>query len=360
MSQSGSSFSCTNTPSSTRYCQHCKVALASGVDSRSRYCSLWCQRQAQTDRAKAKRRAQYGDIPLVQCKLCGFEGKDLASHITQFHNTPLKEYYSWFQCDAKSIRTESYRGRQSELFAGERNPGFQHGGRLSIFSETNPVFDPDKKLSAIAKSSKSCKTNGNHSSTLTYWLKRGYDLDAAKEKLSDRQRTFSLKKCVEELGEEKGIERWQARQTQWLSNCTHGNFSKASQELFWKVVEMVPATDRTGLFFAQYDPKAKIRDASGTNHESVLKLDGATIRPDFLLESKKVVIEFDGDYWHSEFRVNPERSQKREETLISGGYRVLHIREQDYRADPDGVVNRCIDFIYGDKGLSESDSTMAS
>lgn len=48
-----------------------------------------------------------------------------------------------------------------------------------------------------------------------YWLKQGYTEQEAKELLSERQRTFTLKKCIQKYGEERGIEKWKERQKKW-------------------------------------------------------------------------------------------------------------------------------------------------
>ena len=62
-----------------------------------------------------------------------------------------------------------------------------------------------------------------YSTALAYWLKLGYDEETAKEKLSERQRTFTLEKCIEKYGEEEGTKIFQDRQKRW-NKSLHKNF----------------------------------------------------------------------------------------------------------------------------------------
>ena len=51
-----------------------------------------------------------------------------------------------------------------------------------------------------------------------YYLNKGYNLEESKKMLSKRQSTFSLEKCINKLGFEKGYKRWLIRQTKWLKS----------------------------------------------------------------------------------------------------------------------------------------------
>ena len=60
---------------------------------------------------------------------------------------------------------------------------------------------------------------------------------------------------------------------------------------------------------------------------------------DFYIKDNNKVIEFDGDYWHGEKRGNKKREKEREEKLKALGFvNILHIRERDYKADPEKVL----------------------
>jgi hypothetical protein len=53
-------------------------------------------------------------------------------------------------------------------------------------------------------------------SNVEYWIKKGYSTDEAKIKVSERQSTFSLKKCIEKYGEKNGREIFNSRQKKWI------------------------------------------------------------------------------------------------------------------------------------------------
>ena len=58
-----------------------------------------------------------------------------------------------------------------------------------------------------------------------------------------------------------------------------------------------------------------------------------------------MIIEFDGDYWHSKQVANPTREQKRDNGIKSLGYEVLHVKEKDYKDNPQKVVDKCLTFL---------------
>jgi hypothetical protein len=74
-------------------------------------------------------------------------------------------------------------------------------GKLVDVKKSNPTYFYDKTPTRIE-----------------YWLRLGYDLDTAKNLLKDRQRTFSLEKCVKKYGEEKGKQIFLERQTKWINS----------------------------------------------------------------------------------------------------------------------------------------------
>jgi hypothetical protein len=70
---------------------------------------------------------------------------------------------------------------------------------------------------------------------IKYWIKKGFNEDEAKFKIKERQRTFTLEKCIEKYGEIQGKNIWLDRQYNWHKNYKKSNFSKISQELFWYI-----------------------------------------------------------------------------------------------------------------------------
>lgn len=282
----------------------------------------------------------------VTCKLCGLISHDLTSHVIRKHKLKIEQYKT---CHGQ-IRSEKYLNEQSERISGDKNPAYDHGGRLSSLSSNFIHADKVNKEEIVQRISKSNKTNGNNTTTLAYWLKQGLTEEEAKQKLSERQQTFSLEKCIEKYGEIEGHERWLNRQKKWLDSTKESRrcgFSKISQELFWLIFEQLDEKDN--IYFAQLD-KNKCKDASGINHEYTVKLNTRALLPDFINTKTKKIIEFDGTYWHGIHKIkypNTLRDEQRDKFLFNGGYQVLHIKEEDYRKDPNFVVNTCLEFLNG-------------
>lgn len=59
---------------------------------------------------------------------------------------------------------------------------------------------------------------------------------------------------------------------------------------------------------------------------------------DILFRSERVVVEFDGDYWHSLPRMIASDARK-DATLSAKGYRVVRVPESLYRSDREAAVN---------------------
>jgi uncharacterized protein YaeQ len=184
--------------------------------------------------------------------------------------------------------------------------------------------------------------NNVNTTQLKYWLKKGYTDEESKMKLSDRQKTFSLKICIEKYGEEDGKKRWMNRQLQWIKNNKKNNFSKISQELFWKIYELINLSE-CDIYFATL--KDNNIDNSGKNNEYKLKLIDSVISPDFFIKNKNKIIEFDGTYYHRNTSENKKREYLRDKDILDCGYELLHIKENDYRQNKEKVIQECIDFI---------------
>jgi len=60
-----------------------------------------------------------------------------------------------------------------------------------------------------------------------YWTKQGFSLKESKEKLSERQSTFSLYKCTKKYGLEEGTKVWKKRQEKWQNTLN----SKSKEEI---------------------------------------------------------------------------------------------------------------------------------
>jgi very-short-patch-repair endonuclease len=65
---------------------------------------------------------------------------------------------------------------------------------------------------------------------------------------------------------------------------------------------------------------------------------------DALIPGARVVVECDGEYWHSRPEMQ-ERDRKKDRYLSSRGYSVLRFPEEAIRADVRGCIQRVVDVL---------------
>jgi Protein of unknown function (DUF559) len=293
---------------------------------------------------QAKRNAKYEGLiegyDYIVCKECGFRSSELATHIINKHNMLIEEYKNKHQV------TTVKSAKAIERLKGPNNPAYQHNGKYSPFSDK--FIKGTKNVEKTKRKAKENKKILNKDNTqLEYWLEKtnGNEVEA-KKLLSERQSTFSLEKCIKKYGAEEGTKKWNERQEKWLKSFPKSNFSKISQELFWNICDNLPSLDN--IYFAELNEN-KQKDDSGKNYEYTLLLSNRSIKPDFINVSTKKVIEFDGEYWHSVKNKNYtfiiEKDKNREIDLNNNGYKLLRIKENDYKNDKQGTIQKCINFL---------------
>jgi hypothetical protein len=347
-----------------RKCLNCSKDI-SHLHHSKKYCSEECRYNHWVLKENEKNIDKKWPI----CKICGLKRKSLHNHIKKVHDITVSEYYKKFDCGSSEVYAQETLERMSENVKGEKNPAYGHNGKFSPVSKNfikyNNMSDEEKKqqIGKVKKTIRNVKENepwrkGNNN--IGYFIHKGYSEEEARVLLKERQTTFSLEKCIQKHGEEKGTEIWQARQEKW--QCTLNSkpieererinkaktfkrgFSQISQKLFWDLYGEVKQ-DFLDIRFAQLH-KGK-NDDSGKNHEHVIFFDdNSCALADFFVSDSNKIIEFDGDYWHGEERGNQQRDKERDDKLIEAGYQVLHIKERDYKTDPSIVIKECKEFLY--------------
>ena len=340
-------------------CEEC--GKIHGDIAKEKYCSHKCYLKNKTDnsfgeeerklRAKKKQeeeiQAKYENAiegeDYVVCKICGYKGADLGTHI-KTHGMNSKKYKEIYgkvapiKCDKMCRRLK-----------GKNNPAHNHGGKFSPFSKKFIHYTNDEDIRKLhEKAEQSRIKNNSHYLKVVYWLEEANgDWEEAKRLRNENRTLFSLDYCIEKYGEEKGRERWLKRQEKWQKNYKKSNFSKISQELFWSIAKNLD--DLTDIYFAELD-KNKQKDKSGRNHEHRLVLDRLLL-PDFIDLKQRKIIEFDGEYWHSvnnkdyNFENRTNRDDIREQVLIDNNYSVLRVSETDFREYPDEILDICLEFL---------------
>lgn len=328
-----------------------------------------------------KNKLMYPDgSDFVECKLCGLRGASLHHHIKKFHSMTAEEYCCQFNIDELELQSKTLRNHNSSMQKlaykegrlqgwgkGEKNPSCRKEvkeGRKSIFSENYIGYDglskeeKQQKISSLLKTlAENKKKNNTNPLTIEYYIAKGYTKEKARELLRERQSTFTLQKCIEKYGEEKGREVFAERQKKWQTTLNNKpieeierinkakffdgrGWSFISQKLFNAIVDNLNG-EFNEVFYAT-------NGKSKENNEFMVfdARTGDKFFLDFYVKDNNKVIEFDGDYWHGEKRGNQKRDKDREDKLRSLGYtNILHVKERDYKNNPDKVIEECLQFI---------------
>lgn len=199
---------------------------------------------------------------------------------------------------------------------------------------------------------------------LDYWLNKGYSLEEANLLRKEKQRTFTLEKCVLKYGKELGFDVWRERNIKWSAKieekykngeftkfCKH-NYSNTELEFVKDLLNQYKSNDN--VYCALPGNKQFFRH---------FKDKGITLAYDLVIGKK--IIEFNGDYWHC----NPNKyepdyfhrfmnctAQEKwnfDETKInlikSCGYEVLVIWESEYNENKELTISKCIEYLNNSK-----------
>ena len=199
-------------------CHECGVTFTGHY--KSMFCSRECNKAFNEKKKVAESHEKFNENnpdEWVECRECGFRsGKIVTKHLKTHGFKSFQEYVDKYP--NTETRSVTYKKYQSERMKGDKNPGYQHGGRLSPFSkdfvgyEGMSVSEKEKKVDSLARQAENTRTdNDNVTTRLSYYTSRGYTEDEAKLALYERQRTFTLEKCIEKHGDKEGRRIWQER-----------------------------------------------------------------------------------------------------------------------------------------------------
>ena len=336
-----------------KVCLHCKSEYTTN-DSRSKYCCDKCSSDYHNHQALLKKQSQYKEGEYVICRECGLKVAMMTNHIIK-HDMSLEEYKIKHNLTIEDCFSQKYLKESSDRIKGNKNPAYQHNGRFSPFSDNFLYYDEDKQEEVIKRAQQNRMKPESNSTSLEYWLLKGYNEEEAKQKLSERQTTFSLDICIEKYGEEEGKKRWQQRQDKWLQS-----------------LDDKPNEEKIDMF------KRKINNKYGiSNGEKEVYgfLTGKNIKVEqqFVLLGDKVwvydfrvgnkLIEFNGDYYHcnprkyaSEFFVKKlnksakeiwEADENKKQAALEVGYEFHVIWEKDYNDNKEETLTKLMGFING-------------
>ncbi len=321
----------------------------------------------------------------VTCRICGEQCRRIyGKHLKFSHNNMTTKEYKNLYPEApimalsdkqktttnsgKHMKEEKYKKMFSEKIKGEKNPNHKSKTTEEVrksrspfskyFSKYDGIENIKEHISDFIKISIKDRVSDT---TLKYYLDRGYDEEVANEMLSDRQRTFSLKKCVEKYGEYEGYKRWLDRQEKWQRNLLeNGNikcgYSKVSQDLFFNILKNYDynKTDMSKIYFAT------------KNKEYFLSLkDKGFFVYDYVDLNSMKIIEYNGDLYHANPNYYNEndythpyykengpsaldmwnRDKMKIDIAVKNGFEVLVVWDSDYKRDKNKIIDECLNFL---------------
>lgn len=310
-----------------------------------------------------KRQQFLDSVVTLSCKICDYRSENsLQPHILSVHFLSPQQYYEQTNSTVADVYSTITRNKLGML--GDKNPWFDHKGKLSPFSEkfikyhneTDPGKLAHEKLLAAIKSR---EESGNNSCTLNYYIKNGFSEQEAKEALKTRQTTFSLKNQIEKLGEEEGTKRWKKRQTDWQRT-----FLNKSDEELSRIYTQRSINGRGGPSKISQLLFKKLETSTCRYHlhggEFFLKVNNKRIMIDYVDGLK--AIEFFGSYYHADPRLFSENDnspgwrtdkvsdlwrddRQRLEIIKSVGYDIKVVWELDFIKKPEETVKECLEFL---------------
>ena len=282
------------------------------------------------------------------CKICGFAVKELAQHLLA-HDTNMKNYREEFGKDLPS-KPQYYRDKMK----GKNNPAYNHGGKFSPFSKKFIKGDISKET--FKKAHETIKKNGGYNSTIDYYLNKGYSEEEATKLLSERQSTFSLEKCIEKHGEEKGKKVWQKRQDKWQNNLKSKPIEEQRRINKLKIFKNGGMPSKPELEIQEFLKENNIKFKA---QEMILVENTSRyIKPDFIVGNK--IVEFFGTYWHAsknKYNANDivyrkkkasdiwKQDEERVTYLKNLGYDVLIVWEDDFKNNKKKTLNNIKNFL---------------
>lgn len=280
-----------------------------------------------------------------ECLECGMKFANniaLGTHISQNHYTS-EEYYIKFH------KKSDEEGFCKWCKAPTSFNSIQHGYNNFCYNTScnvNYYNKYENRHQCGDAISKSLIESQNMPNQIGYWTKKGYSEEQAKALVSERQTTNTVSAIMrrEKCDNTTATEKRKDITKKWLDSFTKQNYSNISQELFWKIHDMIK-NDYTEIYFATILNGDKVSD--GTNYEYKIKTDKTIRSLDFYVKDVNKVIEFNGYYWHGKKNKHYDetKDKQRFDELNKLGLNVLIINELDYYKDKTKVVEECIKFI---------------
>lgn len=257
----------------------------------------------------------------------------------------------------KHMKEEKYKQMFSEKMKGENNINhkskttyIERQSRSPFSKEFNGYKEAENKEQMVSDFAKNALKNRISTTNKEYWIRKCDTLEEAEKLYKERQRTFTLEKCIKKYGEEEGTKVWKERQEKWKISIDknfmkYGDGRSPSSEFADDLIGKIT----TSLNIEKPKKEKWIYDKNTNRAYSY----------DFCYKDK--IIEFNGDYWHCSpktyapdyfnKRLNMTAKEKWEiddnkrKTADLHNYQVLTVWESDYKEKPEQTLQECLDFL---------------
>ena len=303
----------------------------------------------------------------IKCEICGSAIKLLKNHLRNSHkdwsfDRYKEEFPNSFTIAKSTSKLNSVNNKGDKNIFSKVNSTEKERKERSIFSlESWKMRYPensDEELIEMRNLDLKDKLKDRLlPSQVEYWIRKGFTEEDSIEKVKERQRTFSLKRCIEKYGEEEGLKVFEERQKKWSNKIEekyrNGEFSKVPKK----------------LSSSRYSKSAKIlidlllkEHPNSICFENELELifeNKTRVYFDFSLGNK--IIEFNGDYWHcnpknydpnyyhKRLKMKASEKWKIDEDKIelakNKGYDILVIWESEFKKCPEKIIKECLEFL---------------
>lgn len=241
-----------------------------------------------------------------------------------------------------------------------------HGSDLSPFSEKFVGYEKKSDPEAHKKFLKTVSEKIVRNTKLQYYLNKGLSEEEARKALSERQSTFSLRKCINKYGLKTGVEVFNDRQVRWQHSLNSNPESKARQEAGRLKATKVSLDKRSngelvrnGKLYSDVSQRLFniLKDQLGPDFEGRLRYGecggeyrvdlprGRVRYLDFYVPDLKKCIEFDGEYWHNENAKSMDKVREKEIGEVIPGIQFYRVDESVFLKDPDKAISDCLSFL---------------
>lgn len=305
---------------------------------------------------------------MVSCGICGVELGDapicISTHIKK-HNIDQKTYYdTYVACHLGCVVC----GKPTKFKSLSNGYLLLCGNKTCLVKYTNPynisfyMYRGYSETEAIRKISEIQSNNSKkvdrtkkdiYTNQVGYWVKKGFTIHEAEQKVNERQACGSLENFKKRYGDEEGVAKWVDRQNKWqatLNNKTveeKNQINKRKGRTFEQLVDSFgiektkEICDARGKSFSKEtlmtrfgDDEEIYRDFIKRRAEKIyknytgyssnrekylyeyLKSKFPEVERQFKIYDKRyylydikisnILIEFNGDYWHANPKKYPE------------------------------------------------------